>query len=380
MKLCWHIALSGETASVMCKGDEGLHEFCRLTKDDYEQVKALLLPDGAKRRAFERLGGDVEVKLTRRKRGEEVLSIQTTQPEQPSPRPRQSAAFRLGRTDAPVSRDGGRKQLRRVKVGVVGADEAKNPSAVLETRTRAVVMPIDLAKFTAIKSALRGEKFERPMTTDIFANVLGAFNVRAEAAEIDSIEDGALQATLRLRRGKRMRRAIDAPAADAIALAAHADCPILMDEGLLREAGVKKADVRVTDMGLERVPGPHEAIYCGHVWRYMAGWIVTRAFQMGAHTTEIHATRRGVTTTHETPEGKVTDVWLPAGAWGHLDAGMRRLAGLEAESGPGNGDRQREALRGGILITSGEREVAGEVVIKTKPTGGDIVVTYSDTS
>ncbi len=281
----------------------------------------------------------------------------------------------------PVGRKGGaamagKAQLRRAKVGACGTDQSGQPCVVLETRTRALVVPVGAVHAQNIALLHAGEKPERPFTHHAFADMLGAFNVHAEAVEIDRVEDGIFGATLRLRRGQRMRRALEVPAGDAIALAVHQHCPVLVAEAVLRAAAVRKPDAPASSITAQ--PLPLRAPVSRGL--SMPGLLVARALELRATRTEIHATRRGITTTQVTRRGKRSDIWLPQKGWRDLLLGICELAGIPFALDPGERSLPQGRLRGEILIRTGTRRMVGNVEIDSRRSGGDIVITYADPS
>ena len=235
------------------------------------------------------------------------------------------------------------KQLRRAKVGACGRDAEGQPCVVLATRTRELVVPVDAVHSQSIALMHEGEEPERPLTHHTLANVLSAFNVGAAAVEVDSAQDVGLRAVVRLHGGTRMRRALEVPVGDAIALALQEGCEILIPEAVLRASATKKGSTT-----LRPEPPP--------VWTpalpgdWTPGLIVTRALELGARRTEIHATRRGVQTTQVTRRGKRPDIWLPAERWRSLLLGLCRLAAIDVGFEPDQSclahqDRQTEANR-----------------------------------
>jgi bifunctional DNase/RNase len=92
---------------------------------------------------------------------------------------------------------------------------------------------------TAIVYALQGMDTPRPMTHDLFKQVLDDQHVTLERVEITELHDGTFYAKLALDRAGE-RSTIDSRPSDAIALAVRygAEVPIFADESVLDEAGV----------------------------------------------------------------------------------------------------------------------------------------------
>jgi hypothetical protein len=92
---------------------------------------------------------------------------------------------------------------------------------------------------TAIVYALQNMDTPRPMTHDLFKQVLDEQQVTLERVEITELHDGTFYAKLSLDRGGE-RTLVDSRPSDAIALAVRyqGTVPIFADEAVLDEAGV----------------------------------------------------------------------------------------------------------------------------------------------
>jgi len=92
---------------------------------------------------------------------------------------------------------------------------------------------------TAIVYALQGMETPRPMTHDLFKNVLDDLAVKLEKVVITELHDGTFFAELELLRNGESQRISSRPS-DAIALAVRypEPVPIFAEEAVLEEAGV----------------------------------------------------------------------------------------------------------------------------------------------
>ena len=122
-----------------------------------------------------------------------------------------------------------------VPVGIasLSVDSRTNqPVVVLRPLTEAKgqgrILPIWIGhpEATAILLALEGAEPPRPLTHDLFRNVLETLDVVLERVEITRIEDGTFYAALILR-GEERTLAIDARPSDSIALAVRTSAPDL---------------------------------------------------------------------------------------------------------------------------------------------------------
>lgn len=101
-------------------------------------------------------------------------------------------------------------------------------------------LPIVIGGFEAQSIAIALEKAvspPRPLTHDLFKNVLGTFQVTIKEVVIHKIKDGVFYASLIAdREGK--QEVIDARPSDAVALAVRYQCPIFTSEDVLNKAGM----------------------------------------------------------------------------------------------------------------------------------------------
>jgi uncharacterized protein len=92
---------------------------------------------------------------------------------------------------------------------------------------------------TAIVYALQGMETPRPMTHDLFKNVLDDMSIRLQQVVITELHDGTFYAEIELSSNGNAYRISSRPS-DAIALAVRYEdaVPIFADEAVLDEAGV----------------------------------------------------------------------------------------------------------------------------------------------
>ncbi len=142
-----------------------------------------------------------------------------------------------------------------VEVGIasLSVDSRTNqPVVVLRPLSEPIgqgrILPIWIGhpEATAILLAIEGAEPPRPLTHDLFSNVLKSLDVVLERIEITRIEDGTFYAALVLR-GEERTLAIDARPSDSIALALRTAAPIFVAESVMQEAGVAYADVAESD-------------------------------------------------------------------------------------------------------------------------------------
>lgn len=102
------------------------------------------------------------------------------------------------------------------------------------------------AEATAIALALDAVETPRPMTHDLFAQVLGDLAVTLERVVVTELRDRTFYAELHLVRGEEVRT-VSARPSDAIALAVRTGSPVFAEDQVLEEAGVDPATVAGDD-------------------------------------------------------------------------------------------------------------------------------------
>ena len=129
-------------------------------------------------------------------------------------------------------------------VGVRVELPANQPIVLLKERegTRYLPIWIGAVEATAIAFALQGVDTPRPLTHDLFVDVLEGLGVELVAVHVTDLRDGTFYAERQLMQGERTFT-ISARPSDAIALASRLDdVPILGAEAVLDEAGLEIED------------------------------------------------------------------------------------------------------------------------------------------
>jgi bifunctional DNase/RNase len=112
----------------------------------------------------------------------------------------------------------------------------------LAGRQRQLSIFIGNPEATAIAFALEGVDTPRPLTHDLFCDVLDELGVTLERVVITELRDTTYFADLHLKAADGVVHVSSRPS-DAIALAVRTGCPIFAEEDVLEEAGfVEEAD------------------------------------------------------------------------------------------------------------------------------------------
>ncbi|MFH0765084.1 MAG: bifunctional nuclease domain-containing protein [Calditrichota bacterium] len=94
-----------------------------------------------------------------------------------------------------------------------------------------------------ISLLLQGLKYVRPLTYDLFNNLLEAAGARVEAVSITDLRDNTFFAEVQILLANDRIRAIDARPSDAIALAIKTRAPIFVSSKVMDEAGLTGEEV-----------------------------------------------------------------------------------------------------------------------------------------
>lgn len=105
----------------------------------------------------------------------------------------------------------------------------------VERRALPIYVGQDQAK--SILGALENHKLPRPLTHDLFVNLLETWDMTLEKIIIHSLQDSTFYAVLIVRQGE-IRKEIDARPSDAIAIALRTDSSIWVMEEVIADASI----------------------------------------------------------------------------------------------------------------------------------------------
>jgi len=117
-----------------------------------------------------------------------------------------------------------------------------SPIVVLKDEHGQAILPIWVGVYEANAIALEIEKVEtpRPMTHDLLKNVFLGLEVRVQKIVVNDLRDDTFFAIIWVEREGQIMT-IDSRPSDALALALRMDCPIFVDEKVLKNAKVSTA-------------------------------------------------------------------------------------------------------------------------------------------
>jgi bifunctional DNase/RNase len=125
-------------------------------------------------------------------------------------------------------------------ISVDDGGEEGAPVVVLEARGEALPIFVSADQAKSISHALEGRPFERPLTHDLFVEMLTEFGGAIDRIRIDELAEHTFLAKIdaeRYQDGDRADVVLDARPSDAIAIALRVDCPILIADEVLDAAG-----------------------------------------------------------------------------------------------------------------------------------------------
>lgn len=140
-----------------------------------------------------------------------------------------------------------------MKVAGITVDPFTNtPIVILKDLEEKEVLPIwiGLLEASSIATALENIQTPRPMTHDLFKNVLEKLSVRVVKIEVNDLRDNTYYAVIHLNMENK-RLVIDARPSDAIAIAIRTGAAIFVEESVIRKSAkvdfAQKGDKVVTD-------------------------------------------------------------------------------------------------------------------------------------
>jgi bifunctional DNase/RNase len=142
------------------------------------------------------------------------------------------------------------------------------PIVILKDVASDAVMPIWVGLFEANAIAIEIEKVAtpRPMTHDLTRNIMHYLNASLERVVINEIKDDTFYATLWLKQDSEII-SVDARPSDAIALALRADCPIYVNEEVMKAARLNTSGTAETPTA-EQLRGWLEGLNDDDLGRY----------------------------------------------------------------------------------------------------------------
>ena len=130
-----------------------------------------------------------------------------------------------------------------MKIGKLMMDPVTNmPIVVLKDTHGSAILPIWVGIYEANAIALEIEKVQtpRPMTHDLLKNLLLGLECRVQRVVVNELKDDTFYALIWIERNGNLM-SVDSRPSDALALALRVDCPIFVDEEVLKSSKVTNA-------------------------------------------------------------------------------------------------------------------------------------------
>ncbi|MGM0397958.1 MAG: bifunctional nuclease family protein [Halobacteriota archaeon] len=132
--------------------------------------------------------------------------------------------------------------------GVAVTDEDERvPAVLLDVRDEILPVFVTGDQAQSIQIALSPETFERPLTHDLFVEMLTEFGAAIDRVRIDELREGTFYGKLDVEQyddGNRTEMTFDVRPSDAIAIAVRVDAPIFVSDEVVDAAGQEPDSVR----------------------------------------------------------------------------------------------------------------------------------------
>ena len=126
-------------------------------------------------------------------------------------------------------------------VGIgVGEEGPGAPVVLLSARGEVVPIFVSSDQAQSMQLALEGEPFERPLTHDLLVEMVAEFGAAIDRVRIDDLADGTFYAKIDTEQylaDRRKEMVFDARPSDGIAIALRVDCPLIVSDEVVDEAG-----------------------------------------------------------------------------------------------------------------------------------------------
>ena len=139
--------------------------------------------------------------------------------------------------------------LHKVSIASMAIDPTSNTPIIilkLAKGDKAIPIWIGLLEATSIASALKDIKFDRPMTHDLFKNLIENLNMVVSKVEVCDLRNNTFYAKIYFTSPER-NFSMDARPSDAIAIALRFQAPIYVDDKIIEKSQVIDADYEMTN-------------------------------------------------------------------------------------------------------------------------------------
>ena len=142
------------------------------------------------------------------------------------------------------------REAEVVGVGTGSTPGGDVPAVILSARGEYVPIFVSGDQARSIGMVLEGEAFDRPLTHDLLVEMLTEFGGAIDRVRVDDLRDGTFYAKVDAERydeGEPERFVFDARPSDALAIAVRVDCPVVVSDAVVDEAGRPPDSLRFSD-------------------------------------------------------------------------------------------------------------------------------------
>ena len=120
--------------------------------------------------------------------------------------------------------------------GLMMDPNSGTPIVILKDVNSDIMLPIWVGAYEANAIALEIEKIapQRPMTHDLLRNLIVEMGAQVERVVVTELRDNTFFAIIEMRNSEGEKLLLDSRPSDAIALALRADCPIYVNDEVIR--------------------------------------------------------------------------------------------------------------------------------------------------
>ena|SRR5271154_2366028 len=128
--------------------------------------------------------------------------------------------------------------------GLMMDPQTNNPIVVLKDVNGTAILPIwvGIYEASAIASEIDKQATPRPMTHDLIRNLLFGLEAAVKKIVVSDLKDDTFYAVIWLERDGEMI-SVDSRPSDALAIALRMDCPIFVDDTVLKTSSTPVAEV-----------------------------------------------------------------------------------------------------------------------------------------
>jgi len=143
--------------------------------------------------------------------------------------------------------------LHKVSIAGMTMDPTSNTPIIIlksEDGDQAIPIWIGLLEATSIASALKNIKFDRPMTHDLFKNLIESLDMEVSKVEVCDLKDNTFFAKIYFT-SQEKNFSMDARPSDAIAIALRFRAPIYVDDKIIEKSQMIEADYEMLNKSEE---------------------------------------------------------------------------------------------------------------------------------